>query len=115
MIKRAACFECGDPAEHKHHVLPRGAGGKKTIDVCVSCHEKIHNAKFSKPEMIKVGIAKRKSRGLGFGRPRVEHDMGMVRSIFDSGLSTREASKILRVSKSQVARLYSQIKKSLEI
>ena len=39
----AACFECGAPAEHDHHVVPRSRGGTRTIPLCTSCHAKAHH------------------------------------------------------------------------
>ena len=32
---------------HKHHVVPRSLGGKKTIKICSVCHGKIHNLDFT--------------------------------------------------------------------
>lgn len=37
------CFECGAPAEHDHHVIPRSLGGTKTIPLCEKCHAKVHD------------------------------------------------------------------------
>lgn len=39
-IKR--CFECGHPASHEHHVIPRSLGGTKTVPLCSFCHPKAH-------------------------------------------------------------------------
>jgi hypothetical protein len=37
------CFECGKPAAHDHHVVPRILGGTKTVPLCLECHGKIHD------------------------------------------------------------------------
>lgn len=37
------CFECGRPAEHQHHVVPKSKGGKRTVPLCSGCHAKIHS------------------------------------------------------------------------
>lgn len=37
------CFECDNPAEHRHHIIPRCLGGKKTVPLCKSCHKKAHS------------------------------------------------------------------------
>lgn len=37
-----ACFECGKPAEHRHHVVPRSKGGKRTVPLCHDCHDLVH-------------------------------------------------------------------------
>lgn len=36
------CFECGNPASHHHHVIPRSLGGTKTVPLCESCHPRAH-------------------------------------------------------------------------
>jgi 5-methylcytosine-specific restriction endonuclease McrA len=36
------CFECGAPAAHQHHVVPRSLGGTKTVPLCEGCHGKVH-------------------------------------------------------------------------
>lgn len=36
------CFECGSPARHAHHVVPKSRGGQRTIPLCVACHHKAH-------------------------------------------------------------------------
>lgn len=37
------CFECGSPADHDHHVVPRSLGGTRTIPLCGMCHGKVHD------------------------------------------------------------------------
>jgi len=32
-----ACFECGKPAEHDHHVVPVVRGGTRTVPLCSEC------------------------------------------------------------------------------
>lgn len=39
------CFECGNPAEHNHHVVPALLGGTKTVPLCVPCHDKAHQSR----------------------------------------------------------------------
>ena len=41
-MSESVCWECGAPAEHDHHVVPRSAGGTKTIPLCGPCHGKVH-------------------------------------------------------------------------
>lgn len=38
----AVCFECGNPASHRHHVVPKSLGGKKTVALCGKCHPRAH-------------------------------------------------------------------------
>lgn len=39
------CFECGAPAQHDHHVIPRSLGGTATVPLCEPCHWKAHDRK----------------------------------------------------------------------
>jgi hypothetical protein len=39
------CFECGNAAEHQHHVVPRSCGGTKTVWLCCKCHALVHDMK----------------------------------------------------------------------
>ena len=32
------CFECGNRADHQHHVVPKCLGGIQTVPLCVKCH-----------------------------------------------------------------------------
>jgi hypothetical protein len=58
------CFECEDIANHKHHVIPKIYGGKKTINLCAGCHSKIHSHHLLKTsEMTKAAMQKLKSEG----------------------------------------------------
>lgn len=38
-----ACFECGQPAQHNHHIVPRSRGGTKTVPLCGRCHALAHH------------------------------------------------------------------------
>lgn len=40
------CFECGEPATCRHHVVPRALGGTQTVPLCNRCHEHIHGSRF---------------------------------------------------------------------
>lgn len=37
------CFECGDPAQNEHHVVPRSLGGTRTVPLCERCHGLVHD------------------------------------------------------------------------
>lgn len=37
------CFECGKPAHHDHHVVPRSRGGTRTVPLCERCHGLVHD------------------------------------------------------------------------
>ena len=62
------CFECGNPSDHNHHVIPRVLGGTKTIPLCERCHGKVHDRKFTNHrEMTRKGIRDAKARGVKMG------------------------------------------------
>lgn len=42
------CFECGNPKEEMHHIIPKSKGGTKTIPLCVECHGKAHDVSHRK-------------------------------------------------------------------
>tara|TARA_R110000824_G_C14728609_1_gene626020 strand:+ start:66 stop:527 length:462 start_codon:yes stop_codon:yes gene_type:complete len=51
------CFECNNPAQAQHHVVPKVLGGTKTIPLCDDCHSKVHDSK-----MLKLAYLVRKQR-----------------------------------------------------
>jgi hypothetical protein len=61
------CFECGNPADHEHHVVPQSLGGTRTIPLCVECHSKVHGRALTHSSLIKAGIAKAKAQGKKIG------------------------------------------------
>lgn len=66
-IKR--CFECGQPASHEHHVIPRSLGGTKTVPLCNSCHPKAHgkHGYWKTGELIKQKLNQLKTTGKYIG------------------------------------------------
>ena len=61
-----ACFECGEPAQHHHHVVPRSLGGTKTVPLCAGCHAKAHGR--TEPfrntrELTKAALAAKRAKG----------------------------------------------------
>jgi hypothetical protein len=53
------CFECGQKAKEKHHLIPKSLGGTRTVPLCGSCHCKIHGVGGSRIEAVdlaKLGI-----------------------------------------------------------
>lgn len=61
------CFECGRPAEHRHHVIPKSRGGKKTIPLCAKCHSLAHDARGL--ALMKEGQARARAAGRRPGKP----------------------------------------------
>lgn len=60
MRNRSVCFECGAPAEHQHHVVPRSLGGTQTIPLCARCHGLIHQADLMTMRRLSLAALKRK-------------------------------------------------------
>jgi hypothetical protein len=53
------CFECGEKATEKHHMVPKSLGGTKTIDLCSKCHCKVHGFhgnRINAVDLIKLGV-----------------------------------------------------------
>ena len=69
------CFECNEPKEHMHHVIPKSKGGKKTIPLCAKCHGLVHGKDFLKMKTLqKIGIEKAISEGKYKGRLKGSKD-----------------------------------------
>lgn len=63
------CFECGQPAQHRHHVVPRSLGGTQTIPVCVRCHGLIHSREaLAHPELTRRALQHKKAQGQRIGQ-----------------------------------------------
>lgn len=64
------CFDCGAPAVHAHHVVPKSLGGTTTVNLCASCHGKVHNRKFvDSSALVKKGLQKLQDKGYYIGVP----------------------------------------------
>jgi hypothetical protein len=67
-----SCFEC-EVKENiiHHHVVPRSLGGKKTIPLCQSCHDKVHRLKrfrnISISNLTKEGLQRAREKGVKLG------------------------------------------------
>ena len=64
------CFECGAPADHEHHVVPRSLGGTRTVPLCALCHGKAHGRERgfrNTPELTKAALARLKANGVQLG------------------------------------------------
>ena len=62
-ISKRKCFECGEPATERHHVIPKVKGGKRTIPLCALCHGKVHSIeRVNISTLIKQALRKKKLR-----------------------------------------------------
>lgn len=48
------CYECGNPADHLHHVVPRSLGGNKTLPLCSKCHSMVHGRRLNSGYMTRL-------------------------------------------------------------
>ena len=64
------CFECGAPADHEHHVVPRSLGGTRTVPLCALCHGKAHGRERgfrNTRELTRAALARLKADGVQLG------------------------------------------------
>jgi hypothetical protein len=63
------CFECGSPAIHNHHVIPRSLGGAKTVPLCQLCHSKAHGINWNGNlrELTRTAMQFKKAKGERIG------------------------------------------------
>jgi hypothetical protein len=57
------CFECGEVATERHHVIPRSKGGTKTVALCSKCHGLVHGIKrLNISELTKAALDARREK-----------------------------------------------------
>ncbi len=101
MLKEELCFECSEPAEHDHHVLPLSRGGTKTVPLCVSCHSKVHDHQLSTSQLVKEGIARARQQGTPWGKPRNPR-YAEAEALFLEGMRPAAVGKKLGISKHSI-------------
>lgn len=67
--RETKCFECGEPAEHAHHVVPQSLGGTRTLPLCARCHGLVHGAGLGLPALVRAGQDRARREGRRIGRP----------------------------------------------
>jgi len=68
MTGKLPCFDCGEPSEHEHHVVPRLYGGSRTVPLCTKCHDRAHSKRSTAKALIVEGLARARARGAVVGR-----------------------------------------------
>lgn len=69
-----ACFECDQPGDiHMHHVVPRSAGGTKTVPLCERCHGLVHSLHMSTSALTKAAMKHKASKGEFLGGRRAPY------------------------------------------
>jgi len=102
-----SCFECGKPALHEHHVVPRSMGGTKTVWLCLPCHGKVHKKHFVKSVFLqRVGIEKAKALGKYKGRKigTFKVKPHKIIELYNQGVSIQEIAEQFNLSKPTVYR-----------
>lgn len=100
------CFECGEPKDDMHHVIPKSKGGKKTIPLCSKCHGLVHDRNFVRHRKLMLeGIERAKQEGKYKGRAKGTVDstetvlnkhkktVNVIKS--NPNLSTRKIAKLV--------------------
>jgi hypothetical protein len=69
------CCNCGAPAEHAHHIVPRVRGGRDVLgnlaSLCGACHGAVHGLDLANHrELTRAGLAAAKARGRKLGGVR---------------------------------------------
>jgi len=92
-VKKRNCFDCNEPADHRHHVVPRSKGGRATVPLCASCHAKAHNV--DQLRLSEAAWAKRKKAGKVYG----SIPYGLRRDKNDNLVADKYEQRVLRVIK----------------
>ena len=81
------CFECDLPGDiHMHHVVPRSAGGTKTVPLCERCHGLAHSVRMSTSALTKAAMKRKAAKGEFLGGPRAPYGF----NIADDGVALVE-------------------------
>ncbi len=106
------CYECNEPADHDHHVVPFSLGGSRTIPLCEACHGKVHGIGWKDhAELISRGIqrTRRANPDMPWGRVPIEQaNPGLVAKIAElraQGVGMKVIAKRVGVSSRTVWRL----------
>jgi hypothetical protein len=100
------CFECGNEAKHKHHVIPKVLGGTKTIPLCEECHSKVHGADLTLENLRRIGTRKaierfkqegKKWGGGGWNKLDCSN-YGEIKNLRTEGLSLRAIANKFKVT-----------------
>jgi len=110
------CVECGDAAEHDHHVIPKSRGGTFTVPLCAACHARAHDLSGTvwadHRRLTRSALAVKRARGERVGEVplgsrvaadgvRLERDdaeadaLDTIRELRSAGLSIRAVAREL--------------------
>lgn len=93
------CFECSEPADHLHHVVPFSAGGTRCVPLCEPCHAKASYVKrLGTPEDIKKGKRRAIAKGKRPGGRKSKHSpalIALIEEMYKNGLNIGQITTIL--------------------
>jgi hypothetical protein len=98
------CFECGQPGDERHHVVPEVLGGTMTVLLCSPCHGKVHGleGRLNHRELTRQGLMKAKARGVVLGAT------GPTNLKSANGIRTEKAKEFAETLRFVVAHLRSK-------
>jgi DNA-binding NarL/FixJ family response regulator len=109
------CCNCGAPASHRHHIVPRSVGGtdrpSNLAPVCEACHSLIHGRGFVDHKRLSIeGQARARAAGKQIGRRKSfkPEQVQMAQFLKGQGKSVREIAKAIGLTKSVVGRLLTE-------
>lgn len=111
MGKLGPCINCGDKADHMHHVVPKVLGGEEgsnLVPLCGSCHDKVHDTSHLKLKALqRAGIEKAKKEGKYKGRQATINRLEIC--YWNSqGLSQYKIAKQMKISRMTVHRVLNE-------
>lgn len=93
------CFECSEPADHLHHVVPFSAGGTRCVPLCEPCHAKASYVKrLGTSEDVKKGQARAKAKGKRVGGRKSQDSpalIALIEEMHKNGYSNYKIGKLL--------------------
>ena len=93
------CFDCKQPAKHRHRVVPRSLGGTSTVPLCARCHGLVKGKDLAKSALAAKAARGERTGGVAYGwrvcedGVHLEHDpveqtiLGIVVNLRTLGLS----------------------------
>lgn len=117
------CFECGEPARHKHHVIPKVLGGTRTVPLCESCHSKVHGANLTLVGLQKEGVRRAIERfkmegkrwgGGGWNKLNEDH-YDEIKQLRLDGLSLRNIAQRFEVTPQTIHNVLKKINTRSEV
>lgn len=106
------CCNCGAPAEHLHHIVPKAVGGtdrsSNLAPLCEDCHGLVHDRRFVRHrELSAAGVEAARAAGKKIGRrySYSAEQLNAINEMSQQGKSVRSIAAALGLSKSAVGRV----------